>query len=306
MVGIELDSLRPSPLAPAFDNGQPQPGDAGARSRSPSEDATAEASQSPALGSHLPRAGIAPPFAGDALWQGETQLRRKDGEWFYALESIYPLLDTDGRSTRWVHFLQDVSGHKLAEAVRRLAFYDTLTGLPNRNLLDDRLAHAWANAQRSAAAFALLYIDIDQFKQVNDTLGHEAGDELLLALGTRLASCLRESDTLARVGGDEFVVLLEHVREAQTPARVAEKLVAACRRPFSLKSGPLRVTVSIGVARYPEDGNDPPALLRAADQAMYQAKAAGGDAYRSSGAAGAASPPPARAPLAPYLAFGAE
>jgi len=108
-------------------------------------------------------------------WQGETQIREKSGGTFHVLESIYPLRESDGSMTQFVHFLQDISGQKLSEAIFRLAFYDTLTGLPNRNLFNDRLSHALTNAQRNQTGFAVMYIDVDNFKQVNDTLGHEAG-----------------------------------------------------------------------------------------------------------------------------------
>lgn len=212
-------------------------------------------------------------------WQGETQIREKSGGTFHVLESIYPLRESDGSMTHFVHFLQDISGPKLSEAIFRLAFYDTLTGLPNRNLFNDRLSHALTNAQRNQTGFAVMYIDVDNFKQVNDTLGHEAGDTVLREIASHLSKHLRESDTLARVGGDEFIAILESTNEPDTLGRIAAKLLAACARSQSIQAYGRSVSVSIGISCYPNDAHEPEALLRLADEAMYRAKAKGKNAY---------------------------
>jgi len=149
-------------------------------------------------------------LAGEA-WQEETQFRTASGDALHVLESAYPLRDAEGRITHFIHFLQDLSFLKLSESLRSLAFYDSLTGLPNRNLFHDRLSLAMATARRTRDGFALLCIDIDHFKLVNDSFGHDAGDELLRQIAARMQASLRKTDTLARMGGDEFVAILEQI-----------------------------------------------------------------------------------------------
>ncbi|MBI2313718.1 MAG: sensor domain-containing diguanylate cyclase [Betaproteobacteria bacterium] len=212
-------------------------------------------------------------------WQGETQIKRPTGETFHALESIFPLREADGTVTHFIHFLQDIGGRKLAETLRRLAFYDSLTGLPNRNLMHERLGSAIARAKRNRSSFALMYIDVDGFKQINDTLGHDAGDGLLRAVAARLKRSLRESDTLARIGGDEFVVIIENSGDRGTIAHLADKLLAACVEPCIVGGSEVPVTLSIGVSFYPHHAGTMDALLKSADSAMYRAKAAGGNTY---------------------------
>ena len=227
-------------------------------------------------------AGAAPPhqeirqslFAGRS-WQGETRFRTEQGEACHALESIYPLHDAAGTITHFIHFVQDISALKHAEMPSSLAFYDSLTGLPNRNLFNDRLTRAMAAARRSSDGFALLYIDIDHFKRVNDMLGHDIGDELLRQIASRLRQSLRESDTVARLAGGEFVAILEHVTDARLVARTVEKLLAACSGSYELRGSRQNVTLSVGISLYPHDAGDKGALLKCADTAMYRAKAAG-------------------------------
>ena len=171
--------------------------------------------------------------------------------------------------------IRDVAERKQAEGeIRRLAHYDGLTGLPNRRLFYDRLVQAIALAKRNRHELALLYLDLDGFKAVNDTLGHDAGDELLKAAAGRIQHRLRESDTVARIGGDEFTVILPMIASRADVAKVAEKILGALSTSFSLsgrKEEP-RVGVSIGVAVYPTDARDMDALVKAADTAMYSAK----------------------------------
>lgn len=164
-----------------------------------------------------------------------------------------------------------------AEASRNAAFHDQLTGLPNRALFNDRLDHGLAQAKRHERSLAVMFIDLDDFKQVNDTFGHEAGDEVLKTIATRLAASAREDDTVSRLGGDEFLYLLTEVENGQNLALIAEKINASIQIPcaVTVDGGTVhtRISASIGVAVYPKDGNTAQALLRSADKAMYQAKA---------------------------------
>ncbi len=213
----------------------------------------------------------------DKLWQGETKFRTgKEGS-RQLLESVFPLRDSAQRTTHFIHFLQDLSAQQLAETLTSLAFHDSLTGLPNRNLFADRLSMAMAVAQRLHGSFALLYIDIDHFKRVNDTLGHAAGDELLRQVAARLRHCLRGIDTVARLGGDEFAVILDRISHSGLATTMVDKLITACSGVYDLAGGSPRITLSIGAALYPRDAGDTDSLLKRADAAMYRAKAAGRD-----------------------------
>ncbi len=165
------------------------------------------------------------------------------------------------------------------ENLNRLAFYDSLTGLPNRVLFQDRLNQACAEAHRHGGKVALMFLDIDRFKAVNDTYGHGVGDQLLCALTARLKPCIREVDTFSRMGGDELTVLVTDVAGPDDPARLAERLIDTCRAPFRLSGVELVQTLSMGIALYPDDANQPSELLHLADAAMYQAKARGGGRY---------------------------
>jgi diguanylate cyclase (GGDEF)-like protein len=164
---------------------------------------------------------------------------------------------------------------RLAEADRlfRLANYDGLTGLPNRNLFLDRLRQALAKARRERRDLSVLFVDLDGFKAVNDTYGHDVGDEILRLSGERIRGCLRESDTVARRSGDELVVLLESAGGRAQAARLGEKVEDAFRAPFPVGGHEVPVGASVGYASFPEDGSDPAALLRAADGSMYARKA---------------------------------
>lgn len=166
------------------------------------------------------------------------------------------------------------------QKVAYLAYHDTLTSLPNRRMLSSHLLHAVNQAQRHGKTLALLLIDLDRFKTINDTMGHEAGDQLLLEVATRIRHCLRESDIIARLGGDEFVVLLEDVDTPAAIAVVAEKILAVARWPFVIDKQEFYVTASIGVSLFPRDGQNEQALLRCADIAMYKAKDDGKNAFR--------------------------
>jgi diguanylate cyclase (GGDEF)-like protein len=164
--------------------------------------------------------------------------------------------------------------------IRHLAFHDTLTGLPNRMLLADRLSQAIEQSKRMSRSVAVMFIDLDQFKWVNDTLGHDAGDDLLRIVAARLSACVRASDTVARLGGDEFVLVLDSLRGPEDATRVAQKLLDTIQAPMTVSGREVRVGGSIGIAVYPSDGEDVEQLMKHADTAMYRAKEGGRNQYR--------------------------
>jgi diguanylate cyclase (GGDEF)-like protein/PAS domain S-box-containing protein len=218
-------------------------------------------------------------YAG-ASWQGETQLRTAGGEVRHVLESVFPLRDRAGRLTHFIHFLQDLGALQAAETLSSLAYYDSLTGLPNRNLFNDRLSRAITAARRRHGGFSLLYVDVDRFKEVNDTMGHDAGDDLLRQVALRLQKALRKIDTVARLGGDEFVVILDQVADDAHAGKIAAKVLASCSGDYDVRGTACRVTLSLGISRYPRDAVEMESLLKCADKAMYRAKASGGNDYR--------------------------
>lgn len=202
----------------------------------------------------------------------EARLRTQAGAVVHVMEVVVPARDERGDIEWLVHLVQDLSDQKRVEALSTLAYHDPLTGLPNRSLFQDRLERAILSAERAHAGFALLYIDIDRFKAVNDSLGHQAGDQVLCEIAARIASALRKSDTLARLGGDEFTVILEGINSRTDASRVAHKVVANCGAPYRVRGAPVALSVSVGIGLYPYDGTDPVALLNEADRAMYSAK----------------------------------
>lgn len=199
--------------------------------------------------------------------------------------TIFILAITLGLSALDAHFVAHTA--KLAislqaanEQLRDLAMYDSLTGLPNRMLLEDRMRQAASNADRAKASFALMFIDLDRFKPVNDTFGHATGDALLKAVAQRLSRCVRKADTVARTGGDEFVVVLGQVRDSGDAALVGAKILDELSRPFFVQSNELNISGSVGVSIYPRDGADVATLKANADTAMYQAKRDGRNSVR--------------------------
>lgn len=191
-------------------------------------------------------------------------------------DSAAPIHDREGNVTGAVIVFRDVSASRaLALRMVHMAQHDPLTDLPNRVLLEDRLRQAIALAERNARAAAVLFIDLDRFKVINDSLGHAVGDRLLQSVAQVLVSCVRRSDTVCRLGGDEFVVLLPEINGARDAMQVAEKLLAALQTPFALGDDTLRVSCSIGISMFPSDGADPQTLLKNADAAMYHAKHGG-------------------------------
>ena len=219
-------------------------------------------------------------------WQGEIWNRRKNGEVYPQWLTITAVKDDDGEITHYVGTLTDITVRKAAEdEIKHLAFYDPLTHLPNRRLLIDRLHQALSTSRRNQRSGALLFIDLDKFKQINDTLGHDIGDLLLQNVGQRLLSCLRENDTAARIGGDEFIVMLEYLDEhpeaaVQQVKAVAEKILDTLNVPYTLATHECRSSPSIGIALFLGHTHTVSELLKQADSAMYQAKAAGRNVYR--------------------------
>ena len=178
-------------------------------------------------------------------------------------------------------FIQDITERKETEArIDFLAHHDPLTGLPNRVLFRDRFSLATAWSERSGCKVALLYVDLDHFKTINDTLGHPVGDQLLQQVAQRLRQCVRETDTISRQGGDEFLIALTDIHDLEAVSRITTKVIDALGAPFNIEGHELAATVSMGVAVWPDDGQNFDALLQRADTAMYQAKAAGRNTYR--------------------------
>ena len=214
-------------------------------------------------------------------WRGEIWDRRRDGSVFPEWLSISPLNDNRGAVSHYIGVFSDISERKDAEArIRHMVHHDALTGLPNRVLLQDRLEQAILTARRQERLTAVLFMDLDRFKNINDTLGHDSGDALLTQVADRCHAALREIDTVSRQGGDEFVVVLPDLAHAQDVGMVARKLLAALELPFRLGPHALSVTASIGIALYPDDGQTASELMRNADAAMYRAKADGRARYQ--------------------------
>jgi diguanylate cyclase (GGDEF)-like protein/PAS domain S-box-containing protein len=212
----------------------------------------------------------------DDRWEGEIRNRRKDGQVFVEWLKIAVVRDEDGLPTRYVALFSDVTERKhREETVWKQANFDNLTGLPNRQLLDDRLDRALAQANRRGTLVAALFIDLDRFKPVNDVYGHSAGDDLLRQVALRLRNCLRDEDTIARVGGDEFVAVLPDVASDELSAHAAEKIIAAISAPYRIGADQVEISCSIGIAIYPRDAASPDSLLEKADDALYRAKKGG-------------------------------
>jgi len=222
----------------------------------------------------------------DGRWEGEIWSRRKDGDVFPEWLNVTAVKDNLGRVTHYVGTFMDVTHRKAAEdQIRRLAFYDALTGLPNRRLLMDRLQHAMSSGARNGQCGAILFIDLDHFKTLNDTMGHDKGDLLLQQVGNRLTDAVREEDTVARLGGDEFVVMLEGLGQEQqeVAARataIGQKLIAVLNKPYQLAGAEYHSTPSIGITLYSGNNTGIDDLLKQADLAMYQAKSSGRNAMR--------------------------
>ena len=213
-------------------------------------------------------------------WEGDVWNRHKNGEIYPVWLNVSVVKDSRQRIIHYVGVLSnphiDAYIQKLSmERLQDFAYNDGLTGLPNRRLFLDRLNMSLSQARRDKHMLAVLFVDLDQFKQVNDTLGHKAGDELLVGVAERMKSCLREGDTLARLGGDEFAAILPAIHDADAASNVAKKFLASYAKPLKINGGELNVTASMGISIFPNDGDDVNDLLHHADTAMYKVKGAG-------------------------------
>ncbi|MCF5710012.1 EAL domain-containing protein [Pseudomonas syringae] len=213
-------------------------------------------------------------------WEGEVRLKRRNGEHYPAWVGITAVVDDEGDLASYVCFFTDISERKASEErIHRLAYYDALTHLPNRTLFQDRLHSALQQAERQQAWVVLMFLDLDRFKPINDSLGHAAGDRMLQEMATRLLACVTDDDTVARMGGDEFTLLLQPgpTRESalHRAVHVAEKILTSLVTPFVLEGREFFVTASIGIALSPQDGHELSQLMKNADTAMYHAKERG-------------------------------
>ncbi|PMR70099.1 diguanylate cyclase domain-containing protein [Halomonas heilongjiangensis] len=208
-------------------------------------------------------------------------LVRPDGSKLEIEDSAAPIHDREGRVTGAVIVFHDASQSQvMLERMAYLAQHDALTGLPNRALLTERLSRAIGLARRHRHLVALLYLDLDAFKPINDSLGHALGDSLLQAVAGRLQDCMRDIDTVCRQGGDEFVILLAEIRQAEDATKVAEKLLAVLSRPYRIQGHELLITLSIGISLYPDDADDVDTLMHNADTAMYHTKRNGRNGHQ--------------------------
>ncbi|KAF0216072.1 MAG: response regulator [Geobacteraceae bacterium] len=214
-------------------------------------------------------------------WRGEFRNRTKNGELYWASASVFPITDEEGKITHFIAFQEDITGKKQTEeTIKQMAYYDSLTGLPNRQLFNELLHHAMAQAHRHNRLLAVLFLDLDRFKVINDTLGHPVGDQLLQAAAQRLKQCCRrERDTVARRGGDEFIILLPELEDVQDAVRVAQKIIDAFSQLFVLPDHEVFISTCIGISIFPHDGIISETLIKHADMAMYRAKEHGRNRY---------------------------
>ncbi|MCW8331727.1 diguanylate cyclase [Photobacterium sp. SDRW27] len=213
-------------------------------------------------------------------WQGELKSHHKNGKTYIALLAINSIYNTDGSLHRQVAQFSDITDKKKSEElIWRRANFDSLTGLANRQMFLEKLEQEKKRAQRSDTLMALLFLDLDRFKEVNDTLGHNMGDQLLKDVAERLCDCVRETDTVARLGGDEFTIILGEQENPQGVERVAQEILRKFSVPFTLGAETVNISPSIGISLYPQDGTEAGTLLMNADQAMYTAKAEGRNCY---------------------------
>lgn len=213
-------------------------------------------------------------------WAGEIKNCRKNGDVYNEWLSIHVLKDENGAIARHIAVFSDITDAKKAqETIERQASFDAMTGLPNRNLIMDRLRQVLSSCRRGGRMFAVLFMDLDHFKSVNDALGHAAGDELLVKVGHRIRDNLRDSDSVGRMGGDEFIIVLGDLGKVEDIIPIANKILAEISRPLSIAGQTLQTATSIGITVYPVDGDAPEALLKNADSAMYEAKKNGRNTF---------------------------
>jgi diguanylate cyclase (GGDEF)-like protein/PAS domain S-box-containing protein len=216
----------------------------------------------------------------DDRWSGEIWNRRKDGSIYPEKLTVSAIRDDRNEITNYVGVFSDITKLKsVQEALDFQAHHDPLTGLPNRLLLEDRLESALQRARREGHSLAVLFIDLDRFKNINDTLGHHVGDIVLCETASRFSAAVRESDTVARLGGDEFIIVIEHVVDPAAASRVADKILEGLRRPIMISGQEFFIGASLGISLFPQDGSDPADLLKHADAAMYRAKERGRNTF---------------------------
>ena len=215
------------------------------------------------------------------VWQGEIWNKRKNNEVYPQWLTIIEITESEDHRKIFAAIFSDISERKLAEKrIENLAFYDELTQLPNRRLFYDRIEIALATAHRNNEKMALLFIDLDYFKEVNDNFGHRIGDKLLQSIAKRLTVSSKEGDTISRIGGDEFTLLLTEMREIDHICKACHRIIEKLRQPYYIEGHALNITSSIGIAVYPEDGKTEEELMKNADIAMYRAKDIGRNSYQ--------------------------
>lgn len=216
------------------------------------------------------------------VWEGEFYNRKKNGEQFIEHAIMAPIFNENGKITHYMAIKEDITARKQSEEIIwQQANFDTLTQLPNRRFFLYRLQNAIDSVKRDNSSLALLFLDLDYFKEVNDSLGHEYGDLLLIEAAQRILACVRDTDTVSRFGGDEFIVLLTNIKLDAGIGKVTKKIIDALQQPFHLNDEMASISVSIGVTTCPEDSTNISTLLRNADKAMYLAKNAGRNCWRS-------------------------
>ncbi len=217
----------------------------------------------------------------EGVWQGEIKDRRKNGEIYVQWLTVCSIKNELGRTTNYIGVFSDITEKKHTEKqINKLAYYDVLTGLPNRSLFNDRLAHCIEKANRGNGMLAVIFIDLDNFKYINDTLGHFVGDQFLQMVSERMMSVIRKDDTVARLGGDEFVIILEKINNISDAGLIAKKIIGLVTQPFSLSNQEVFSGASIGISIFPNDGEDAQSLVKNADTAMYNVKEHGKNDFR--------------------------
>lgn len=217
---------------------------------------------------------------GTGEWHGELWNRNRSGALYAVRLNISAICDESGSVTHYLAIMADITAMKAhQDDWEQKANFDSLTGLPNRLLLEDRLRQAMAHSRRTGLLLAICYLDLDGFKPINDGYGHEVGDHVLVETANRLSRSVRAGDTVARLGGDEFVLLLWGIENVQVCDQTLGRLISDVDSPISFENGEVSVTVSVGVAVFPIDGDDPSLLTAQADSAMYRSKRAGGNRY---------------------------
>lgn len=217
-------------------------------------------------------------------WQGEVWNRCRDGRPYLAWQTIAAVRNGEGRTTHYVSVCSDITERKRHdELIRHQAYHDELTDLPNRRLFQDRLSQALLYAKRDGEMLAVMFLDLDHFKEINDKYGHDVGDRLLQEVAKRLKHCIRKGDSLSRFGGDEFVLLLPMIKEAIYAVQLAEKIIGTLESPLEIAGHELGIGASIGISLYPGDGGEARVLIKKADEAMYLAKQRGRNNFQLAG-----------------------